>query len=62
MVHSLVFSNFWHFKNDEKCFLFHVKSLFRSLDIYVSVLTFRRAEKQLNEKVKVNFKIYDVTN
>ena len=28
------------FKNDEKCFLFHLKSSFRSQDIEVFVLTF----------------------
>ena len=28
------------FKNDEKCFLFHLKSSFRSQDIWVFVLTF----------------------
>ena len=30
------------FKNDEKCFLFHLKSSFRSQDIYIFVLTFFR--------------------
>ena len=28
------------FKNDEKCFLFHFKSSFRSQDILIFVLTF----------------------
>ena len=28
-----IFGNWKPFKNDEKCFLFHLKSLFRSLDI-----------------------------
>ena len=28
------------FKNDEKCFLFHVKSSFCSQDIYIFILTF----------------------
>ena len=28
------------FKNDEKCFLFHLKSSFRSQDIWVFVMTF----------------------
>ena len=35
---------FWQlkkpFKNDEKCFLFHLKTSFRSQDIYVFVSTF----------------------
>ena len=28
------------FKNDEKCFLYHLKSSFRSQDIYIFVMTF----------------------
>ena len=35
-AHSQVWDNFRQlkaFKNDEKCFLFHLKSLFRSQDI-----------------------------
>ena len=40
-VQSQVRDNFWKpFKTDEKCFLFHVKSYFRSRDIYIFVLTF----------------------
>ena len=34
-----------HFKSDEKCFLFHVKSFFRSQDIKVYVLTFWSCSK-----------------
>ena len=35
-------------KNDEKCFLFHLKSSFRSQDISVIVLTFGHAGKRLD--------------
>ena len=48
------------FKNDENLSLFHVKSSFRSWDIYIFVLTFWDVEKWLDKKVIVNFKIYDV--
>ena len=38
---SETISNNWmSFKNDEKCFLFHVKRSFCSWDIYIVVLTF----------------------
>ena len=33
------------FKNDEKCFLFHIKSSFRSQDIWVFVMTFCSCRK-----------------
>ena len=33
------------FKNDEKCFLAHLKSYFRSQDIYIFVLTFWSCRK-----------------
>ena len=49
------------FKNDEKSFLFHVKSSFRSQDILVFFFTFWSRSKQLDKKDKVNFKFYDVT-
>ena len=48
------------FKNDEKCFLFHLKSSFRFHDIYVFVTTLVRWEKQLDLKDMFNFKIHDV--
>ena len=35
----------WLFKNDEKSFLFYLKSSFRSQDIYVFVLTIGYVEK-----------------
>ena len=47
-------------KNDEKWFLFHVKSSFRSKDIQVFVLSFWYVAKRLDEKDKVNFSFYDV--
>ena len=47
------------FKNDEKCFLFHLKSSFRSQDIYIFVLTFWSCEKAAKDKL--NFKMCDVT-
>ena len=34
------FGNCKLFKNDEKCFLFHLKSSFRSIDIQIFILTF----------------------
>ena len=40
-----------------KWFLFHVKSPFRSWDIYI----FGYVEKCLNKKAKLNLKIYDTT-
>ena len=40
-----IFDNWKPFKNDEKRFLFHLKSSFRSPDIKVSVLNFRSCRK-----------------
>ena len=60
-VHSWVLSNFWQlklFKNNEKYFLFHVKSYFRSGDIYIFVLTFGYVEKRLSKKAKVTFRTF----
>ena len=42
-------------------FLFYLKSSFCSHGIQILVLTFGDVEKRFDEKVKVNFKIYDVT-
>ena len=50
------------FKNDEKCFLFHVKSSFCLWDICIFILTFWLYRKRLTKKAMVNFKIYDVTD
>ena len=33
LVSETIFANWKPFKNDEKCFLFHLKSSFRSQDI-----------------------------
>ena len=48
--------------NDEKNFLFHVKSFFRSWDICMFFLTSCFLEKPFDKKAKANFKIYDVLN
>ena len=40
-------------KNDEKYFLFHVKSSSCSSDIYIFVLTFFYEEKRLDKKATV---------
>ena len=53
-------------KNDEKCFLFHVKSSFRSQDIYVFMLTssphFSPVSHCWKSRLKIMFKIHDVMN
>ena len=41
------------FKNNEKCFLFHLKSSFCSQDIYVFVLTFWSCNKRLIRKIRL---------
>ena len=48
------------FKDDEKCFLFQLKSSSCSQDISVFVLAFWSCKKQLDWKNKFNFKIYHV--
>ena len=55
-----IFGNWKPFTNDEKWFLFHFKSYFRSQNISVFVLTFWPCIKQPDQKDKVNFKFYDV--
>ena len=40
-----IFVNLMPLKIDEKCFLFHLKSSFRSQDIYIFVLTFWSCRK-----------------
>ena len=63
--------NFWQLtesplilttETDEKCFLFYLKSLFRSRDISTFFRLFGHLGKGLDKKVDVNFKIYDVTD
>ena len=42
-THLSIWDNFWQLKallNDEKCFLFHLKSSFHSQDAQIFVLTF----------------------
>ena len=46
-------------KNDKKCYLFHLKSFFVLVQIFDF---FGHVGKQLDEKAKVIFKIYDVIN
>ena len=60
----LIFGNWKPCKNDEKCFLFHLKSSFRSQDIFVLKFLswyFGHVTKPLDMKDKVDFKFYDVT-
>ena len=54
--------NWKPFKNDEKRFFIWCYKLFSFWDIYIFVLTFDYVEKRLDKKVKVNSKIYDVTD
>ena len=49
------------FKKDEKCFLFHLESSFRSQDIYILSCLFGHIEKRLDWKDKLSFKSHDVT-
>ena len=56
------FCNWKCFKKDEKCFLFHLKSSLKVLEIFnfLSWL-FGHVEKRLDQKHEDNFKIYGVT-
>ena len=57
-----IFDNLKPFKNNEKCFLFHIKSSFRSQDILCFCTDFLSlVAKRLDWKDKINFEIYDVT-
>ena len=56
-----IFGNWKSFKNDKKCFLFHLKSSFRSQDIWVFALTFWSCIEKTWLKTLINFKFYDVT-
>ena len=44
-------------KNDEKCFLFHIKNSFCSWDIYIFVLTFWLCRKKLSLRCYATFKM-----
>ena len=48
-------------KNNEKCFLFNLKSSYGSQDIQIFVRTYYSCKKDLIVKAKVNFNIYKVT-
>ena len=57
-----IFGNWNPFKNDEKCFLFYLKSFFFVLQIFRFFFwLFGHVAKRLDQKDKVNFKFYDVT-
>ena len=58
-----IFGNWKRFKNDKEYLLFHLKSSFRSQDIYFFVLTFWSCRKtaRLERLFMVNFNIYDIT-
>ena len=49
------------FKNDEKCFLFQLKSSFRFQDILIFVFNFSSCKKRLDQKHMANFKVCDIT-
>ena len=58
---NLLCSLSWkHFKNDENCFLFYLKSSFCSQDIQIFVLAFLGHVDKKGLKDKVNIKIYEV--
>ena len=62
-VQTHIWDNFWKpFKSDEKCFFISCKKLL-SFSRYYHFLSrlFGHVGKLLEKKVKVNFKIYDVT-
>ena len=56
---EIIFGDWNPFKNDEKCFLFHLKSSLRIFK-FLSWL-FGHVAKRLDKKDKVNFKFYYVT-
>ena len=63
-AHSQVSDDIWQlkdFKNDEKCFLFHLKALFVVKICKFLSWLFDHVEKRLDSKNKINFEIYDVT-
>ena len=63
-MHFQVWDNFdnWKpFKNDEKCFLIHLKKIFFLKKFKFLSWLFGHVWKRLDEKNKINFKFYDVT-
>ena len=63
-AHSQVWDNLWQlkaFKNDEKYFFFHLKSLDFFLEIIKFFFIFGLVEKRLDLKDKVSFKICEIT-
>ena len=62
---KFAFINLLHskaFKSNEKCFLFHVKSSFRSKIFTFLPGLFGYVEKWLDKKTMVNYNIYGVTD
>ena len=59
-------TTWWSFKNHEKCFLFHLKSSFRSRDIQIFVFPspsiFLPAGHCFRRWIKINLGYYDVIN
>ena len=60
------FIKWWPLNNYKKCFLFHLKSFFRSRDIQVLVfppsLLFFSVSHSLRGWSKINLKVYDINN
>ena len=57
LPNKLLFASMTAFKNDEKCFLFHLKSSFRSQDIQTFVLTLWLCRKKgLIRKIRLILK------
>ena len=56
-----LFGKWKPFKSDEKCFLFHLKSSFRSQMFKFLSWLFGHVAKRFDKKEKVIFKFYDVT-
>ena len=65
-IKFLFFTKLQPFKNYEKCFLFHLKTSFRSRDIQIFVFPpsplFLPVSHCLRAWSKINLKVYDVIN
>ena len=60
LMSETVFGNWKLFKNDEKCFLFHLKNSISSQDISIFIWLFGHVAKRFDWKDNFNFKFYDV--
>ena len=62
----LFFTKWWPFNNYERCFLFHLKSFFRSQDIQIFVFPssplFFPVSHCFRGWSKINLKVYDIIN